>query len=168
MRALTVRQPYADAIAHGAKTVENRSKPLPPKYAGVPVLLHAAKDPHATRITAAGLAEFTGARITDWTDTRSAILAQVRFRGSHKAADDGAWCCRPWGQVTTRVQPEVWHWEIDQVIRLAKPVPTTGALGFWTVPDDVLAQVEQGCHDLPYADAQRILAALDIATSTGA
>lgn len=166
MRALTVRQPYADAIAHGAKPVENRTKPLPHKYAGVPVFLHAAKDTHATRITAAGIAQFTGARITGWTDTRSALLAQIRFRGSHKADADGAWCCRPWGQVTTRVQPEVWHWEIDEVIRFARPVPATGALGFWTVPDNVLDQVEQGCHDLPHMDAQRILAALDKAPTT--
>lgn len=161
MRALTVRQPYADAIAHQAKTVENRTKPLPHKFAGVPVLLHAAKDPHATRITAADLAEFTGADVTAWADTRSAILAVIRFRGSHKAPDDGAWCCRPWGQVTTRVQPEVWHWEIDQVTLLPKPVPASGALGFWTAPDDVIDQVEQACHDLPYTDAQRILAALE-------
>lgn len=143
MRALTVRQPYADAIAHGQKTVENRTKSLPPKYAGVPVLLHAAKQPHATRITATDLAEVTGARVTDWTDIRSAILAVVRFRGSHRADADGTWCCRPWGQVTTRVQPEVWHWEIDQVTLLDEPVPATGALGFWNVPDDVLAAVQQ-------------------------
>jgi hypothetical protein len=142
VRALTVRQPYADAIAHGAKAVENRTKPLPPKHVGVSVLLHAAKEAHATRITAAGLSEFTGTRITDWTDTRSAILAVIRFRGSHRVTDD-QWCCRPWGQVTTRVQPEVWHWEIDQVTRLAQPVPATGALGFWTVPDDVLAAVQR-------------------------
>lgn len=142
MKALTVRQPYADAIAHGAKPVENRTKPLPPKYAGVPVLLHAAKDPHATRITAADLAQFTSTAITDWTDTRSAILAQIRFRGSHLSSND-TWCCRPWGQVPTRIQPVVWHWEIDQVIRLHQPVPAIGALGFWTVPDDVLAAVQR-------------------------
>lgn len=160
MRALTVRQPYADAIAHGAKPVENRTKPLSPKFVGVPVLLHAAKEPHATGITAVDLAQFTGAQITNWSDTRSAALAVIRFRGSHKAFD-GDWCCRPWGQVTTRTQPEVWHWEIDQVIRLAEPVPATGALGFWNVPADVLDQIEQDCHQLAYDDAKRILSALE-------
>lgn len=133
MRALTVRQPYADAIAHGAKPVENRTKPLPPKYAGVPVLLHAAKDPHVTGITAVDLAQST----------------------------DATWCCRPWGQVPTRIQPVVWHWEIDQVILLDQNVPATGALGFWTVPDDVLDQIAHGCHDLPYEHARRILSAID-------
>lgn len=137
MKALTVRQPYADAIAHGVKPVENRTKPLPRKYECVPVLLHAAKDPHVTKITAVDLAQVTGARITHWTDTRSAILAAITFTGCHRAADD-RWCCRPWGQVTTRVQPEVWHWEIGQVTRLDEPVPASGALGFWNVPDDVL------------------------------
>ncbi|MCX4885915.1 hypothetical protein [Streptomyces sp. NBC_00847] len=146
MRALTVRQPYADAIAHGAKPVENRTKPLPPKYAGVSILLHAAKDPHATRITATDLAEFTGADITPWTDTRSAILAQIRFRGSHLSSDD-TWCCRPWGQVPTRIQPVVWHWEIDQVILLNQPVPASGALSFWT-PDDAVLTTVQGQIDL--------------------
>ncbi|MEU5322963.1 hypothetical protein AB0G67_40365 [Streptomyces sp. NPDC021056] len=142
MKALTVRQPYADAIAHGAKPVENRTRPLPPRYAGVPVLLHAAKDPHATSITATDLAEVTGADITAWTDTRSAILAQIRFRGSHLSSDT-TWCCRPWGQVPTRIQPVVWHWEIDQVILLDQPVPATGVLGFWNVRDDVLDAVQQ-------------------------
>lgn len=165
MRALTIRQPYADAIAYGAKPVENRTKPLSPKFVGVPVLLHAAKEAHATGITAADLAQFTGAQITNWTDTRSAALAVIRFRGSHKAFD-GDWCCRPWGQVTTRVQPVVWHWEIDEVTRLAEPVPASGALGFWTVPEDVLAQIEQACHDLPYEDAKRILSALENTEST--
>lgn len=160
MRALTVRQPYADAIAHRAKPVENRTRPLPSKYAGVPILLHAAKDPHATNITAADIAELTGADTTRRTDTRSAILAQIRFRGSHLSSDD-TWCCRPWGQVPTRIQPVVWHWEIDQVTLLDQPVPATGALGFWTVPDEALAQVEQACHDLPYEDARRILNALE-------
>lgn len=142
MKALTVRQPYADAIASGTKRIENRTKPMPPKFAGVPVLLHAAKDRHASKLTALDLSQITGDRIHEWHDTRSAVLAVIRFRGSHKAPADGTWCCRPWGQVTTRHRPEVWHWEIDQVTRLAETVPATGALGFWTVPDTVLAAVQ--------------------------
>jgi len=160
VRALTVRQPYADAIAFGTKRVENRTKPLPAKYVGVPVLLHAAKEPHASRLTALDLSQITGDRIHEWQDTRSAILAVVRFKGSHRCADVH-WCCRPWGQVETTTTPEVWHWEIDEVIRLAEPVSATGALGFWKVPEDVTARIEQSCHDLPYEDAKRILAALD-------
>ena len=140
MRALTVRQPYADAIAWGQKRIENRTKPLPPKYAGVPVLLHAAKDPHASGITALDLAQITWCDISQWSGTRSAILALIRFKGSHRCADVH-WCCKPWGQVETTQHPEVWHWEIDHVERLKEPVPASGALSFWTPKDDVLDAV---------------------------
>ena len=140
MRALTVRQPYADAIAFGAKTVENRARALPQKYIGTPVLLHAAKDLHASRITALDLAQITWCDISQWTGTRSAILAVIRFKGSHRCADVH-WCCKPWGQVETTQHPEVWHWEIDHVERLKKPVLASGALSFWTPKDDVLDAV---------------------------
>ncbi|WP_086562030.1 hypothetical protein [Streptomyces africanus] len=143
MKALTVRQPYADAIAYQAKPIENRSKPLPVKYIGVPVLLHAGKEPHASGITAVDLAQLTGARTHTWPDTRSAIIAVIRFGGFHLADGDVHWCCRPWGQVPTRVQPEVWHWQITDVQHLAEPVPATGALGFWTPKEDVLAAVQR-------------------------
>lgn len=142
MRALTVRQPYADAIAWGPKRIENRTKPLPQKYIGVPVLLHSGKELHASKVTAVDLAQVTGTRITDWPGARSAILASIRFRGAHRCADVH-WCCRPWGQVETRAHPEVWHWEIDEVTRLDESVPASGALGFWNVPDDVLAAVQR-------------------------
>ena len=160
MRALTVRQPYADAIAFGTKRIENRTKPLPPKYIGVPVLLHAAKELHDSGITALDLYKVTSDPIHEWQDTRSAILAVIRFKGSHRCADVH-WCCRPWGQVETTTTPEVWHWEIDEVIRIGKPVPASGALGFWTVPEDVIDRIEQDCHDLPYQDVKQILTALE-------
>lgn len=150
MRALTVRQPYADAIAWGQKRIENRTKPLPEKYIGVPVLLHAGKELHASGITAddlASMAHLTQDPTTpSWPDTRSAILATMTFKGSHRCADVH-WCCKPWGQVETKAHPEVWHWEIGHVVRLAEPVEASGALGFWapkgTVLDAVRAQLGQ-------------------------
>jgi hypothetical protein len=41
MRALTVRQPWAWAIVHGGKDVENRTRNLAGSYRG-PVAIHAA------------------------------------------------------------------------------------------------------------------------------
>lgn len=144
MRALTVRQPYADAIAWGAKTVENRTKPLPAKYVDVPVLLHAAKNLHASKLTVQDLSDITGGQGYDaWTGTRSAVLAVIRFKGCHRSDSSLHWCCRPWGQVSTKQHPVVWHWEISEVTRLDDPVPASGALGFWNVPDDVLAAVQR-------------------------
>jgi hypothetical protein len=137
VKAFTVRQPYAGAIVwqsnrYGPKRIENRSKPIPEKYIGETTLLHAAKDPHASGITAADLTD------QPWPDVRSAILAVVRFAGSHRVVDG---CCAPWGHVETG-EREVWHWKLDDhVQRLTKPVPASGALGFWTPPDNVLTAV---------------------------
>jgi len=143
VRALTVRQPYADAIAWGQKKIENRTIPLPAKYIGVPVMLHAGKEPHASKLTAKDLADITGCQGTSaWPDTRSAILAVIRFKDFHPADGSVHWCCRPWGQVPTAQHPKVWHWEIGEVTRLDEPVPASGALGFWTPDDDTLAAVQ--------------------------
>jgi hypothetical protein len=43
--------------------------------------------------------------------------------------------------VETKQHPEVWHWEMAEVQRLAEPVPASGALGFWTPKDNVLEAV---------------------------
>ena len=117
MRALTIRQPYADAIAFGTKRVENRTKRLPDKYVGVPVFLHAAKELHASGLTALNLSQVTGDRIHEWQDTRSSILAMVQFKGSHRCADVH-WCCKPWGQIETKAHAEVWVVEMVQVFRI--------------------------------------------------
>ena len=41
--AISVRQPWAWAILHAGKDVENRTWAIPEKYIGRPVLLHASK-----------------------------------------------------------------------------------------------------------------------------
>lgn len=134
MKALTIRQPYADAITWGQKRIENRSKPLPEKHVGTRTLLHAGKDPHASGITAA---DFTS---EPWPDVRSAILAVIRFTGSHRVVNG---CCGPWGHEETD-EREVWHWQLDDdVRRLTEPVRASGALSFWTPADDVLAAVQR-------------------------
>lgn len=129
VKAITVRQPYADAIAHGSrsygrKLTENRTRPT--QHRG-PVLIHA------------GLAEYQGAvlvRDHDWPDVRGAVIAVAEIVGCHQANTDGPLCCAPWGF------PDHWHWELDHVRPLPKPVPARGQLGLWTPPADVLAAVE--------------------------
>ncbi|MBR8638680.1 ASCH domain-containing protein [Streptomyces tuirus] len=45
MKALTIRQPWAGAIAHQTKRVENRSWKLPAKHEGARILIHAGAEP---------------------------------------------------------------------------------------------------------------------------
>ncbi|MFE9337715.1 ASCH domain-containing protein [Streptomyces sp. NPDC007063] len=131
MRALTVRQPWADAITHGSKHVENRTWELPAKHVGTRILIHAGQgyDPMGRFIIA------DHDLVASWPDTRGAITAAATLTGSHWSKDGT--CCRPWGQEVA------YHWQLADVVALPAPVPCKGRLGFWTPPADVLAAVEQ-------------------------
>lgn len=126
MRALTVKQPWAAAIAHGPKRVENRTRPIPPAHVGTQILIHAsaAEDDNA----------LPREMVRQWPQHFRAIVAVATLAGCHR--DEG--CCRPWGF------PDTWHWELADVRALQHPPrPVRGQLGLWTVPDDVLAAVQR-------------------------
>lgn len=125
MRALTIRQPWADAITHGTKRIENRTWPIPTKHLGTRILIHsgAAYD-HDARY-AIDHHEMTG-----WPDARQAFLATATLADCHRETGG---CCDPWGE------HGVWHWQFDDVTPLPKAVPAKGALGFWTPPPHLTA-----------------------------
>ncbi len=123
MRALTIKQPWAGAIVHQTKRVENRTWKLPAKHHGARILIHA------------------GAQRDRWAvvygpnlDVYSAIVGVATLTDCHYS-EDGR-CCGPWGQ------EGVYHWTLDDVIALPDPVGASGALSFWTPDDAVLAAVE--------------------------
>jgi hypothetical protein len=124
MKALTIKQPWAGAIAHQTKRVENRSWKLPAKHEGARILIHAGAQPdrHATVYG-------------DHLDVYSAVVAVATITGCHYS-DDGT-CCGPWGE------ENVYHWTLADVIALPEPIPAKGALSFWTPGDDVLAAFKQ-------------------------
>ncbi|MGW9299657.1 ASCH domain-containing protein [Streptomyces cyaneofuscatus] len=128
MRALTIRQPWADAIAHGTKRTENRSWPAPAKHIGTRILIHAAaaedRKPRPSRDVPRDLTGGFGI----WPDTRSAIIAVATLVGCH--FDTG--CCTPWGM------DGYFHWELTDVTALPEPLPAKGALGFWTPHEDIV------------------------------
>lgn len=125
MKALTVRQPWAGAIAHQTKRVENRTWKLPAKHEGARILIHAG----ATRDKWAVV-------YGDHLDVYSAIVAIATIKSCH--FDDGNQvCCSYWAE------PGAYHWELADVITLPEPVPAKGALGFWT-PDASLVTAAEG------------------------
>ncbi|MEV3996673.1 ASCH domain-containing protein [Streptomyces halstedii] len=131
MKALTIRQPWADAIAHGSKRTENRSWPAPSKHLGSRILIHAAANKDRTRRPSHEYPRVLTNNIGIWPDTRSVILAIATLTECHF---DSA-CCQPWGM------DGYYHWELANVIALPHPVPAKGALGFWTPTADVLNAV---------------------------
>lgn len=117
MKALTIRQPWADAIAHGEKRVENRGRRT--NYVGQ-VLIHAG-------MMGDRQAVLNG--ITPGPDIRGAIIAIADLVGCHRAKG----CCKPWGF------EDCWHWELSDVRRLITPLPAKGQLGLWTPSEELLA-----------------------------
>lgn len=156
MKAITIQQPWALAIAAGVKNIENRSRHV--SYRG-PVAIHAgaawsregAADPrirawwlgrtHAERqpqVDAADLA-------TGWMFRH--IIAVVDLVDCHEADQSmpaGASCCPPWGDRQYKGRP-AWHLALANARRLDTPVPVVlGCLALpWTLSDDVAAQVER-------------------------
>lgn len=118
MRALTIRQPWADAIAHGTKRIENRTRPAPAKHLGTRIYLHAgaAYDSMARLL-------IDREELAAWPDERKALIAVATLVGSHRETGG---CCAPWGEHDTH------HWELADVTPLPQPLSMPGALGFWT------------------------------------
>ncbi|MFD9223769.1 hypothetical protein ACFWDI_28150 [Streptomyces sp. NPDC060064] len=151
VRGLTIKQPWAFAIAEGFKTVENRSRRT--NYRGT-LLIHAGqvfdKSVSITRYSreSAVRLDQLGGRSNFW-DARaylpsrvlkpphaslalSGVIATARLAGCHEAADG---CCSPWGFA------DQWHWELADVRPLKQAVAKAGALGLWKPDADLLTAV---------------------------
>jgi hypothetical protein len=152
LRILTVRQPWAWAIIHGGKTIENRVRNIAGSYRG-PVAIHAAQ--HATDYVgwlAFGASDPAGhnpvGRIGT-TDIRGAIIGVVDLVDVHRAArhyepiEGTPWvmectdkpCCAPWGQ------REMEHLKLANPRPLSEPIPYKGALGLRRLDDETTARV---------------------------
>jgi hypothetical protein len=135
LKALTIRQPWASAIAYGAKTVENRSWEPLRLSDGDELAIHAGKSLDL------------GARPPDgqsWNARRPLALGAILAVATLAACHDWDECenpdgtlCTPWSQ---RFQ---WHWQITGVRALAQPVPCRGYQKIWTVPDEAEAAVRE-------------------------
>lgn len=132
MKALSILQPWAWAIVHGTKRIENRTWST--KYRG-PLALLAGKSPRL----------LAGSQPTDWhvplpglPDFDSlafgAIVGICRlvecvpvsvYRDRRPAYAEGPWC-----------------WILRDVAALAKPIPWKGEQGLFEVPDSVFTVEE--------------------------
>lgn len=134
MRALTVRQPWAAAITHGPKRIENRPKAIPPAHIGTTILIHAGATEDRTPRPSNQVTRVLTDGMRTWPSHFRAIVAVATLADCHQDND----CCRPWGF------PDSWHWRLDNVRAVPHPIlGVRGQLGLWTVPDDVLAAVQR-------------------------
>lgn len=129
MRAISVRQPWAHAIATGRKTVENRVRRDPWRSAiGEVIALHSSLGTDDTALGHPAMAGYVRALRAQTGHTENgAILATVRLVDVH-----APWvgCCDPaWAQ------PDTWHLVLDNVRPLTVPIGCPGRLGLWQVPE---------------------------------
>lgn len=154
MRALTLHQPWAWAIAHSTKRLENRTWAPPPSLVGKYLAIHAGAEPRsrADRERCSDICAELGAEESKL--VFGAIVAVARVTGSRQSAPDFGDPQLEWwaGPVA---------WALDDVVALPSPVPCKGAQLLWTVAADDLALVRlqwklaRG-RELSYEDEERL------------
>ena len=138
MKALTVQNPWAWAIIHGQKTVENRTQRW--KYRG-PLAIHAGlRWSHrgngiVSRLAGVDIPPFN---VGHPSEIRGAIIGVVQLVDVHTAVPG---CCdSPWAEYAYAEHPtgttrrDITHLVLEDP-RPVEPIPCRGALGLWTVPD---------------------------------
>lgn len=149
MRILTVRQPWAWAIVHGGKDVENRVRNIAGDYRG-PVAIHVAQT-YDTAWSSPAMFEAmkaTGvhhsAEVYPWHQDHGAIIGVVNLWAVHPDRDNGN-CCphRPSGGPggSPWAERDVWHLCLTDPRPLAEPIPCSGALGLRSLDDDTTARI---------------------------
>jgi hypothetical protein len=138
LRALTLWQPWAHAVAHLGKDVENRTWKPWPSVIGTRIAIHAAAkvdhlyeaaaERHIARVA---YHQLLNADLARGPLPRGVIVATARVTGFVHESESprSPWFGGPYG------------WTLDEVIALPAPVPCRGAQGLWRVPDDVAALV---------------------------
>jgi hypothetical protein len=137
MKALTVRQPHAWAIAHGFKPIENRSRLT--HHRG-PLVIHSGKEwdalGEAAVAEAVDIARSQGHKLSvpmredaPWSST-GLVLAVVDVVGvctESRHAPSVVCDCGPWAR------PWATHWQLANVRRLAEPFPARGHEYMWEI-----------------------------------
>lgn len=160
MRILTVRQPWAWAIIHGGKDVENRVRNIAGGYRG-PVAIHAGQS-YDTAWSSPAMFEAmkaSGAHsrpgVYPWHEDHGRIIGVVDLIGSHlvkESSSERNVCfddhtptgeiCSPWAQAFEKfVGHRGYHLVLADPRPLAEPISYRGALGLRRLDDDTTARI---------------------------
>jgi hypothetical protein len=151
VKAITIRQPWAQAVAAGVKRIENRTtvytyRGLLAIHAGVAWSHRGAADERIA--TWHGHRMLIGQPCHPMPHERlfptSAVIGVCELVDAHP---DGG-CCRPWGESSYREaggreRQSIAHLVLQHRGVLAEPIPLPGRLGLWTVPPDVIDRIKR-------------------------
>lgn len=157
MKALTVQQPWAWAIIHGGKDVENRTQAW--SYRG-PLAIHAGQ-----RLSDRGLRadvmqrawlqhgygyeddliDVTWEASTGPGFATGAVIGTVDLVDVHTAAEfccDSIWGEQSYDEHGGRTRRDIVHLVLEHPQRLTEPAWARGSLGLWDLSHNLTAQVE--------------------------
>lgn len=154
MKALSLTQPWATLVAIGAKKIETRNWFT--GHRGL-IAIHASKGfPRDAREFCDGL--FDPELYAEVFETlgyhepedlpRGAIIAVATLRTCMRTSNDvytATWLDtldeteRAFGDYSDNR----YGWFLEDVRRLEEPIPCRGALGLWTVPPEIVAEIER-------------------------
>jgi ASCH domain len=130
MQVLSVRQPWAWAIARGCKAIENRTWDT--AYRGI-LAIHASLRVDLDSLDNP-LIRDAGWDASDPAAGTGGIVAVVSLADICTAAKSGGPCgCGPWAD------PGACHWRLGDVWALPEPIMTLGQPGLWTPVPEVAA-----------------------------
>ncbi|KSU52876.1 hypothetical protein [Microbacterium enclense] len=154
MRILTVRQPWAHAIIHGGKDVENRVRNVAGDYRG-PVAIHAALQRDDDGWVSSGRYALTRTMDRGQPATLGAIIGVVDLEDAHLVKQSNGISnvcfdnhtpvgriCSPWAQNYIEFPAySGYHLVLANPRPLKDPVPYRGALGLRRLDDDTTARI---------------------------
>ena len=132
MKAISLWQPWATAIALGVKRVETRSWST--NYTG-PLAIHAAKHWTKAEKEFAGVEHALGrlpARLPFGAIVATCTLIGCRF------TEDVERQVSAIERIYGNYSAGRFAWFLDNIIALPEPIPFKGAQGFFNVPDDIV------------------------------
>jgi len=137
MRAISLWQPWATAIAVGVKRYETRHWAPPGTAFGQPLAIHAAKRWGPEERLFAAEEQMLG--VLPEEIPLGAIVAICRLQGW-----DDAYEMHKTGKISPlefrfgNYAPNRYAWILTDVVALPEPIPFKGAQGFFNVPDELL------------------------------
>ncbi len=136
MRALTLWQPWAHAVAHLGKRLENRNWPPPPSLLGQRFAIHAGLSLSTAAMGRLGLER---SQLVFGAIVATAVCAGHEVHIDQVAEEQLRWWDGPLG------------WLLVGVHVLRTPVPTKGAQKLWTLSLPVERAVRAAAFDLVVA-----------------
>lgn len=146
--AVTERHPWAYAMFHLGKDVENRTWPLPEQYVGLPLAIHGGVPPKGRALREAyedyvtlGMQRLMPYKIPFEQTVTPGIVGLLKVE-RNVTAMTSQWFAGPCGWVLT---DKLWFDE---------PIPCRGAQGVWSVPSEIARLVWDRVErqDYNYAD----------------